>query len=221
MADIVKRGARYFIPRLFVFLSKFWYGSCRITQLGAEHMRYCEEHQPFIAAFWHNSILYMFHHLRRFSGTVMVSASRDGDYIAEVARLTGMEAVRGSSNRQGMRALREFIVRLKQGGNGGIVADGSQGPALKVQAGAIMLASKTGIPILPIVWSASRYWAFNSWDRTILPKPFSRLVVAYGEPLRVPDGLKPEQMEHYRCLLEEDMKRLYRRAWQEFGKQDH
>lgn len=204
-----------------MLLTRLWFATCRVTIQDAGHREQCANNPPFIAVFWHFSLFYIFYHLRNFSGTVMVSASNDGDYLAKTLQLGGFKTVRGSSNRQGMRALREMINDIKNGSSGGIVADGSQGPALKVQPGAIMLASKSGAPILPITWSASRYITFNSWDSTAVPLPFSRIVVRYGAPFAVPESLDSDGLEHYRLQLEKVMNELYAGVWSEFAKERH
>ncbi len=179
------------------------------------------DNQPIIAGFWHFSIFYFFHHLRHFSATVMVSSSRDGEYIAKIAELLGLNTVRGSSNRQGVRALKKIIKELREGSNAGIVADGSQGPALQVQPGMILLASKTGRPILPMTWSASHYFSFKSWDKTVLPMPFSTIYMHYGELFYVPEKIKSEQIEAYSRQLETILRKLYSQAWQEVGRKNH
>ncbi len=151
----------------------------------------------------------------------MVSASRDGEYIARVAHLMGFATVRGSRTKRGLRAIIQLVDLLKKGQNAGIVADGSQGPARKVQAGVILLAGRSGAPILPFAWSSSRYLTFSSWDRTVLPLPFSRIDVCYGEPLFVPKKLASNDLQKYRMILEERMNSLYEYAWSLHGKKHH
>jgi len=134
----------------------------------------------------------------------------------------GLATVRGSRGKGGLRALKEMKAAMDgEGKKAAIVVDGSQGPALKVQAGAILLASKTGAPILPFVWGADRYWAFKSWDRTVLPKPFAELAVYYGASLHVPAGIRAVDLEAYRLNLEERLNKLYCRAWGRFGIEHH
>jgi hypothetical protein len=101
------------------------------------------------------------------------------------------------------------------------VADGSQGPPKIVQAGSILLAARTGAPIIPMVFAASRYYTINSWDRTIIPKPFSRIDFYYGKPLFVTANLRPEDLESYRLQLEERLNELYKKAWTRYGKIVH
>lgn len=221
MPDLKNRILLRIVPRLYVIITSIWFSTCRLKERNFEHMQHAEEHQPVIACFWHFSILYFFHHLRKFSATVMVSSSRDGEYIARIAVLLGLKTVRGSSNRQGVRALKELLHKVREGSNAGIVADGSQGPALRVQPGMILLAGKTGKPILPMTWSASRYITFNSWDHTVLPLPFCTIYMHYGAPFYVPENLKTQQVEEYRQNLESVLRQLYTQAWHEVGKQSH
>lgn len=210
------------IPFLVVWLLRLWFSSCRRIEHNPEFWRECGDlGKGTIAAFWHYSIGYVFFHLRKFPAAVLVSASKDGDYIASLATNLNFSTVRGSRNRRGLRALKELMECLKRGENVGIVADGSQGPALVVQAGAILLASKTGSPILPIIWSASRCITFNSWDRLAIPKPFSRIDFYYGEPLFVPPGADSDVIEEYRLILEGRLVTLYRKAWESYGKEKH
>lgn len=174
-----------------------------------------------VVPFWHYSVFYMLYHLRQYPGVAMVSASKDGEYIARVAELLGFETVRGSANRFGVRALKGMVDHVKQGKNAGIVADGSQGPALKMQPGAIMLAAKSGSPIMPIVWATKRYKTFNSWDHSVLPMPFSPIILQYGDLIYVEPKLNAEKIEAYRLQVEEAMNRMYQELWQEFGRDGH
>ncbi|MCI5116022.1 MAG: DUF374 domain-containing protein [Candidatus Electrothrix sp. AX2] len=151
----------------------------------------------------------------------MVSASKDGEYIARVASLLGFETVRGSAHRFGVRALKGMVDHVKQGKSAGIVADGSQGPALKMQPGAIMLAAKSGSPIMPIVWATKRYKAFNSWDHSVIPLPFSPILLQYGDLIYVEPRLNAALLEEYRQQIEQAMNRMYQELWQEFDRNGH
>ena len=152
---------------------------------------------------------------------VMVSSSRDGEYIARLAHHFRFSTVRGSSNRKGVQALKDLIKATRSGSNTAMVADGSQGPPRVAQPGSILLASRSGAPIVPMAWSASRYLAIRSWDRTAFPKPFARVDFFVGEPLAVPPEIKGDGIEEYRLLLEERLNRLYREAWELHGRGAH
>ena len=213
---------QYIVPSLCYWLMRIWFVTIKTTEHDRRFREQCREHErAVILTIWHNAIFYLFYHIRHSPGVALVSSSRDGEYIARVVRKFGFETVRGSRNRRGVPALKALIQAIKDNRNVGLVADGSQGPPLVVQAGSILLASKSGIPILPVIWSASSYWTVNSWDRTILPKPFARIDFVYGEPLYVEKDIKSEQLEEYRQELEKRMLAIYKKAWKMQGKKEH
>jgi hypothetical protein len=202
-------------------LIRIWFATCKLTVYGDGPLREYVLHDTGIAAFWHYSFLYFFYYFRKFPAAVMVSASKDGEYIAQLAQQLGHVPVRGSSNRGGVKALREMIDLLQKGRNSAIVADGSQGPARRLQAGCILMASKSGKPIFPMAWAADRAIVFKSWDRTVVPLPFATIVLHQGEPFFVPPALSSTQVEEYRLELEQRLNCLYDMAWQEIGRPAH
>ena len=225
----VKKGFFYRLllavaPWLYTALSRLLFATCRVRVHGAENLERCEaQAKPFVGVFWHYSVFTAVELIRgRGRGWgAMVSASQDGEFIARILARQGVVPVRGSRNRGGLSALKGLIGLLRQGCNAAIVADGSRGPARIMQAGAILLAGKSAAPILPMVVAADRYWAFRSWDRTLLPKPFARLDLWYGEPMTVPERPGTEEIERCRLELEHRLNALYARAWGGFGKQRH
>ena len=221
MADLLYKASLAVVPRLYVGVTALWFGSCRLTIRGRKNLDRVLAEGAGVVPFWHYSVFYVLYHLRNYPGVAMVSASRDGEYIARVAELLGFETVRGSANRFGVRALKGLVDHVKQGKNAGIVADGSQGPPLKVQPGAVMLAAKSGSPILPIVWAVKRYKSFNSWDHLVLPMPFSSMVLEYGNPIHVEPKLTSARIEEYRMMIEQEMTTMYHRLWQEYGRNGH
>lgn len=211
-------------PRLYVWVSRMLFATCRIRVHGGENLARCEAQvKPFVGVFWHYSVFTAVELIRgRGRGwAAMVSASQDAEFVARILVRQGVVAARGSRNRGGLAALKGLIGLLRQGYNAAIVADGSHGPARVMQAGAILLASKSGAPVLPMVAAADRYWAFRSWDRTLLPKPFSRLDLWYGEPMPVSEKSGAEEIEQYRLEMEHRLNALYAKAWGEFGKESH
>lgn len=210
------------VPTISSWIMRVWFATIKTTEHDRHFRDQCREHeQAIILTIWHNAIFYLFYHIRHSPGVALVSSSRDGEYVARIAERFGFETVRGSRNRRGMVALKKLMKAIQDGRNVGIVADGSQGPPLVVQPGSILLASKSGAPILPVIWSSSNYWVVDSWDRTILPKPFSRLEFFYGEPLYVEKGLKSRNLEQYRQKLEKRMAALYKASWEFQGKTGH
>lgn len=219
--DLLYRLSLAVVPSLYVGISRLWFATCRLTVRDAQYIDEAQAQGAVIVPFWHYSIFYMLHHLSQYPGVALVSASRDGEYIARIAQRLDFATVRGSSHRQGVGALKGLLKAMREGRHVGLVADGSQGPARRAQPGAVFLASKTGAPVLPIVWATDRCKIFRSWDRTVLPLPFCRIIMRYGRPMQIPKNLNDEGIECYRLLLEEKMNEMYELVWQEFGRTLH
>jgi len=211
------------VPPLYRLVSRLLFASCRVEKQGDErYQQLLASGQPFIACFWHYSLVFVLPQIVGRDWVAMVSASRDAEYVSRILNGMGLATVRGSRGKGGLAALKAMMVAMGEGGRkAAIVADGSQGPALKVQAGVILLASKTGVPILPFAAAADRYWAFRSWDRTVLPKPLARVALCFSEPLEVPPGVSASELETYRLRLEERMLALYGQAWGRFAAPGH
>ena len=210
------------IPLLVAYIIRIWFSTCRVTVHNGGFVDNREgQGLPTIATFWHYSVMYILYFQRRSTATAMVSASKDGDYLAGLASRLGFNTVRGSRNRKGVQALKAMLGAVKKGSNAAIVADGSQGPHRVAQSGAVLIASKTGVPIVPIAWSASRFFTIRSWDRTAIPKPFSRIHYFYGEPIWVPGNAEQEELVEYRRRLEDSLNNLYVQAWRKFDKTAH
>ena len=219
MTEFTRKLSLAVLPPLVSGLMRLWFASCRVTAYGAEALDdWLAGGNRAIVAFWHYGFFYIFYQMRRRRAAVMVSASKDGEYIARLAERFGHLPVRGSSHQRGFRALREMLEALKDGANAGIVADGSQGPARRAQPGCILMASRSGLPVFPVAWAAHPAIRFKSWDRTLIPLPFARLVLHQGPPLHVPPNLDAAGIEHWRHKLEEELNRLYLAAWAELGK---
>ena len=217
------RASLALVPPMYNIISRLLFFTCRVERHGNEHYhKLVTTGEPFIACFWHYSLAVVLQQIDGKNWVAMVSASSDAEYVAGILKRMGLATVRGSRGKGGLAALKEMMVSIKeQGRKAAIVADGSQGPALQVQAGVILLASKTGIPILPLAVAADRYWAFRSWDRTVLPKPLARLALCFEAPLTVPAGIKAQELEQYRLQLEGRMLALYAKAWGTFGASGH
>ncbi len=210
------------IPPVYRLLTSLLFASYRVKIHGFNHFLSCAESgKPLIVVFWHYGLLFNMSRDEGVKFTAMVSASRDGEYIARTLNSMGVGTVRGSRNKKGVTAMKGLLRNLKQGKTAVLVADGSQGPPRIMQPGAILLASRTGTPVLAMGWGANRYRTFNSWDRTALPMPFARINLWYSEPIHVPPGLDSTGIEKYRQLMEERLNELYRNSWEEFGIKEH
>ena len=150
--------------------------------------------------------------LRRFlpdrRGAALISASRDGAWIAELVKKVGFDAVRGSSSRQGVAAILQLADVLVSGRDVVIAPDGPRGPAYQLGQGIIFLAQKSGAPIFPVHLEYSSYWRVNSWDRFFLPRPFSRVRVIFGPPHEVAPTATDEAFEAERLRLQNAMMSL-------------
>lgn len=210
------------VPVFLALLMRLWFATCRVRVHNLEHFPDPKiTGKPVIASFWHYSIIYLFYFVRSYKVTAMVSASRDGEYIARLARQFGYTAARGSRNNKGVEGLKTLFRAIRTGDNCALVADGSQGPPRIAQPGAILLASRSGAPLVPMLWSAERYFTIRSWDKTVIPKPFSRIEYYYGDPIFVPADLKTEGIEEYRTLLEDRLNMLYAEAWGQYNRVEH
>jgi len=138
--------------------------------------------QPIIA-FWHGRILPATWFFRNRGIVALTSANFDGQWIARVIERLGNRTVAGSSSRGGVRALLQLKRELAAGHPVAFALDGPRGPARVAQPGAQWLAAATGNPILPFHAEASAFWEVSSWDRTQVPKPFSKVVISISPPL--------------------------------------
>lgn len=144
-----------------------------------------ERRQPFTYILWHGQLLPLLWTHRDRDVAIMVSEHRDGEIIARVATSLGFRLVRGSTSRGAARALLMGSRELESGFDLAITVDGPRGPAKTVAPGALVIAQRTGAPMVPTAVAASRAWRLRSWDRFMIPKPFARINVAYGEPILV------------------------------------
>lgn len=119
-------------------------------------------------------------------GYMLISSHRDGGFIADTMHLLGIETVRGSSTRGGARAMLQMLRAVKQEGRHlAVTPDGPRGPREVVKKGAVQLAMKGELPIVPVCYATRRHWRINSWDRFYLPQPFTRGVFVIGDPVRL------------------------------------
>ena len=167
--------------------------------------------QP-IMAFWHGRILPATYYFRRRGIVVITSENFDGEWIAGIIERFGYGTARGSTSRGGRKALLQLKRDLAAGKPAGFTIDGPRGPARVAQPGAVWLAKATGHPVLPFHLEADRFWSVNSWDRTQIPKPFTTVAIAMGEPFSVPPDADADALERARELLETRMSHLEARA---------
>lgn len=165
----------------------------RIREVDAERLRGpMRRGEGLVPVFWHGHILPMLWWHRHRGIAVLISEHGDGEIIARIARSLGYDLVRGSTSRGGQRALLESIRLASSGTTLAITPDGPRGPARTFAPGALLVSHKAGVPILPLSVRATRAWTLKSWDSFLIPKPFARLTIAYGEPVRI-DAATPRE----------------------------
>ena len=179
------RTVRYTVQPAIGWLARTW----RMVPRQAEHWRAVNgAGAPFIIMCWHEALLPVIWQHRGHGIAALVSAARDGEYLAGFAASAGYRLVRGSSTRGAAQALRSAWRTLQDGVPVGITPDGPRGPARVMKPGAVILAERTGAPILPVHAQAGRSWRLSTWDGLIVPKPFATVEVSYGPPIRVGRG---------------------------------
>ncbi len=163
-----------------------------------------EPNKNFVVMFWHENILGPLYMRRNTGVSMLLSQHDDTRVVAEIGKLFGFGFVRGSSYRGGAAAMRSMIERSKDPATSAfaIVPDGPRGPYRQMSPGAIYLASKLGWPVMLLAFGYDRPWRMKSWDRFIIPKPFSRGRGIFSAPIRVPPNIDKEGLEHYRGKLE-------------------
>jgi lysophospholipid acyltransferase (LPLAT)-like uncharacterized protein len=162
-----------------------------------------------IVALWHQrffSVITYASRFSEFSPSVMISQSRDGEIIADVLRRLDFRPVRGSSSHGGREALASMVEELTEHPFAVHAVDGPQGPRGVIKAGLIRMAQLSGAPIVPVYISVDRAWVLKSWDRFLIPKPFSRVVIRWDGQIPVPPELNADEFETMRLEIEKRMR---------------
>lgn len=167
--------------------------------VGREHHT---EAQPLVYCFWHNRIPTATFFWRNRGIVVMSSQSFDSEYIARFIQRFGYGTAKGSSTRGARAGLIQMIRAVRAGKSAAFTVDGPRGPIYVAKPGALLLAAKSGAPILPFSISLDRCWRLKSWDRIEIPKPFARAVVVIGQPIFVKDGNSEAELERFQLALE-------------------
>ena len=189
----------YYLLRGYLFL-------LRIRVFGEEIALGClGDYGRLIVAVWHQRLLAAVAYVlkfRNFDPVIMISQSKDGELATRLARRFGFVPVRGSSSKGGTSALFAITEALKTNPTVIHIVDGPRGPKGVVKPGLISMAGVSGAVILPLIVSAKKAWILGSWDRFMIPKPFSEVTIEWGRPFVVPRDSDPETHEEFRREIE-------------------
>lgn len=209
-----KAGA---IAFLATWAMRIWFFTVRVEIVDREiydtYFLHQNGKQNVVAGSWHRHAIFLFYFFRNLPNRlIMISQSLDGEMTAGIARRLGYTPVRGSSSRGGGQALQTLIETMQSEDRKylcGTPVDGPRGPARILKKGMVVLARETDAFFVPMACSGTRVWTFpKAWDKTILPKPFSKMVVGFGRPRKIPAGLVSEKLEA-KCLeLQEELNAL-------------
>ena len=166
------------------------------------------EQRPLIGSFWHSCIIPATYICRGRGVRVMSSNSYDGEYMGRIIRKFGFVAVKGSSSRNAVRALLGLRRALAEGWTVAFTLDGPRGPRHKVKPGPVALGRSSGVPLTMFHAAVDKAWVLNSWDRMMIPMPFSRVLVRFGKMIRVPDGATDEDLDRYTAELQAALDRV-------------
>ena len=209
---------------MFYYFLRCYLSLLRVRVAGEEIALGClTEYGRLIIAVWHQRFLPALAYVtkfRDFKPIVMISQSRDGELIARIADKLGLVPIRGSSTRGGTTALVEILKALKENPAVIHVVDGPKGPKGIVKPGLIRMAQISGAVIVPVIISANKAWIMGSWDRFLVPKPFSKVTIEWSQPLVVPRDLDPSRHEELRAEIEKRLSEGYAAADRSLGWKD-
>jgi lysophospholipid acyltransferase (LPLAT)-like uncharacterized protein len=217
----MRNWLRQIKDKLLLFLAS-WIGpiliyilgmTLKIEWVGEENLDILrKEKKSVIYAFWHGRMLIFTYSHRKQKIHVLISQHKDGEFIARIIRNLGFVSVRGSTTRGGPKAIFEMCEKTASGFDVAITPDGPKGPGFQVHPGIVYIAQRTGMPMVPITNSAENRWRLSSWDRFLIPKPFSKTVIMPGEPIYVPVECTSKELEEKRKELEKQLLELTQKA---------
>lgn len=189
-----------------------------IAEDGVTPVLFGQKPGPEIYCFWHQCVLPCTVYFRRTHATILISQSFDGELITRILRMFGFRAVRGSSSRHAREGLLGLVGVIDEGGPAIFTADGPRGPIYRTKMGPIKLAQLTGAPIGAFHLEPEHAWVMKSWDRFLVPKPFTRIVVSWSRYMDVPADLSAEDFEARRQELNDAIERARLNALAHLGK---
>lgn len=216
-AESVSGPHRFTLRQRIVLRIIIWVGYWFIRLLGPT-LRICVAREdgaqetvgqrPLINSFWHTCIIPATYLFRNCGVRVMSSNSYDGEYMGRIIRKFGFVAVKGSSSRNAVRALLGLRRALDEGWTVAFSLDGPRGPRYKVKPGPVALARSAGVPLTMFHVAVDKAWVLNTWDRLIIPKPFSRVLIRFGKLIPIPPDTTDEDLDRYTAELQAALDRV-------------
>jgi len=197
---ITKRYMIHFISYLAIFVLRIILFTCRVQYINKKYIdEFLLGDKKVVITTWHRCAIYFLFIYGFLHPMVLFSSSKDGDLLADFAEKVGVIPARGSSTRGGKEGSEQMVDFLHTGGRvAATVADGPQGPAFRAKPGLVRIAQKSGVHLMPLTWSANRVWMFErAWDKMIIPKPFSKVVIYASETYLIPKEAKDEEFDKY------------------------
>lgn len=206
------------VPPVGATVLKALYATCMVEVRGREHYdELFSSNSHFLLGLLHETLPIVACYFRNSNFHGLTSYSFDGELASRILNQFGIKAVRGSSSRGGMKALVQLAKATESIPLVGLTVDGPKGPRREAKAGIAIVSAKKQLPILPSAYVALSSWRANSWDRMAVPKPFTRIVCAFGVPLDPPAGLSSDLIERKRHDLEVSIAGLHREIEDDLG----
>jgi lysophospholipid acyltransferase (LPLAT)-like uncharacterized protein len=207
-----QRFALTLLPPIAAVLIRLLGSTLRVEEIGEPGSHADENPKTVVYCLWHRSLLCVAHHFRKRRIAILISPSFDGEWIARTIERVGYKAIRGSSSREGAVGLRKMERALSaenpaRSNYAAFTADGPRGPLYRAKPGAVKLAQLTDGGVGVFYAAATRAWELRSWDRFLIPKPFSTVVIGWQRPIPAPPDADAVARESVRSRVEEALER--------------
>ena len=213
LSDYQRNVLRYIGIRFASVAIRLLLSALRIKIVNGEAIsNLVREKKNFVVAFWHGSMMIGWFLHRSGNAAALVSQSKDGDVLAAILEKWNYNVVRGSSSTGGSDALAAMIFLMREDYSLVITPDGPRGPICKMKAGAVITAKKSNVPLFLVGIGIKNKIILKSWDRFEVPKPFSKVVAIYSDPIIIDNDLSYEETNHKILECEELLNKLQKDA---------